>query len=53
MGGSYRLLNVFGAPVETVVAVASGDVLPPEPRGHTWELIIGTSPFSDDNLGER
>ena len=39
LAGYYRAHNVFGSPIEQVVAMREGEKLPPLPVGFTWVRI--------------
>jgi hypothetical protein len=38
--GEYEALNVLGGPTKVRVRVASGEPLPPLPRGQTWRRVL-------------
>ena len=37
--GYCRAHNVLGAPIEQVVSMREGELLPPLPKGFTWVLM--------------
>ena len=39
LAGYYRVHNALGSPIEQVVAVREGELLPPLPTGFTWVLM--------------
>jgi hypothetical protein len=39
LAGYYRAHNALGSPIEQVVAVREGELLPPLPQDFTWVLI--------------
>jgi hypothetical protein len=39
LAGYYRVHNALGSPIEQVVAMREGELLPPLPTGFTWVLM--------------